>query len=197
VSERRYLVKGALALHEESERSSLCSNGETSCHLSKVVTKYIDPRNYTNYHETQIPLELVLFRVGSWIVCFGCGSAALSNLRALCVSVVNRFATRLHHRDTEDTEAAQRNQHESTFRAKPVAFLLASLLMTSCSRAPSFDILGSYFPAWLICLVLGVVLTAVIRWLLVRLQIEFVFPIVVYPSLTALFAFGMWLVFYS
>jgi hypothetical protein len=76
-------------------------------------------------------------------------------------------------------------------------FLLAPLLLASCSRAPSFDILGSYFPAWLICLALGVVLTAAIRWLLVRFQILLVFPIVVYPSLAALFAFGMWLVFYS
>ena len=76
-------------------------------------------------------------------------------------------------------------------------FLLAPLLLASCSRAPSFDILGSYFPAWLICLALGVVLTVVVRWLLLRLQIEFVLPIVVYPSLTALFAFGMWLVFYG
>jgi hypothetical protein len=69
--------------------------------------------------------------------------------------------------------------------------------MTSCSRAPSFDIFGSYFPAWLICLTLGVVFTAVIRWLLLRFQIAVVFPILVYPSLTALFAFGMWLVFYG
>jgi hypothetical protein len=42
-----------------------------------------------------------------------------------------------------------------------------------------------------------VVLTVVVRWLLLRLQIAVVIPIVVYPSLTALFAFGMWLVFYS
>ena len=76
-------------------------------------------------------------------------------------------------------------------------FLLAPLLLASCSRAPSFDILGSYFPAWLICLALGVVLTVVVRWLLLRLQIAVVIPIVVYPSLTALFAFGMWLVFYG
>ncbi len=75
--------------------------------------------------------------------------------------------------------------------------LLAPLLLASCSRAPSFDILGSYFPAWLICLALSVVLTVVVRWLLLRLQIAVVIPIVVYPSLTALFAFGMWLVFYS
>ena len=77
------------------------------------------------------------------------------------------------------------------------ASLLAPLLLASCSRAPSFDILGSYFPAWLICLALGVVLTVVGRWFLLRLQIEVVFPIVVYPSLTALSAFALWLVFYS
>jgi hypothetical protein len=76
-------------------------------------------------------------------------------------------------------------------------FLIAPLLLAGCSRAPSFDILGSYFPAWLICLALSVVLTAAIRWLLVRFQIGLAFPIVVYPSLTAVFAFGMWLVFYS
>ena len=76
-------------------------------------------------------------------------------------------------------------------------FLLAPLLLASCSRAPSFDILGSYFPAWLICLALSVVLTVVVRWLLLRSQIELVFPVLVYPSLTAVFAFGMWLVFYG
>jgi hypothetical protein len=123
--------------------------------------------------------------------------SSLCNLCVLCVSVVRFCCESVNHRDTEDTEAAQRNQHGSILRAKPVACLLVSSLMTSCSRAPSFDILGSYFPAWLICLVLSVVLTAVVRWLLMRLQIELVFPILVYPSLTALFAFGMWLIFYS
>lgn len=86
---------------------------------------------------------------------------------------------------------------ERNGRVLKSVFLLAPLLSASCSRAPSFDILGSYFPAWLICLVLGVVLTVVIRWLLLRLQIEVVFPILVYPSLTALCGFGMWLVFYG
>ena len=98
----------------------------------------------------------------------------------------------------ESLETRTERQSLSARRgAEPLAFLLASSLMTSCSRAPSFDILGSYFPAWLICLTLAVVLTVVIRWVLLRLQIEVVFPIVVYPSLTALFAFGMWLVFYG
>ena len=98
----------------------------------------------------------------------------------------------------ESLEARTERQSLSARRAaKPLALLLLSSLMTSCSRAPSFDIFGSYFPAWLICLALAVMLTAVIRWLLLRFQIAVVFPILVYPSLTALFAFGMWLVFYG
>jgi len=75
--------------------------------------------------------------------------------------------------------------------------ILASLLLASCSRAPSFDILGSYFPAWLICLTLGILLTALIRWLLLRLQIELVPPILVYPSLTALVTLALWLALYG
>jgi YtcA family len=73
---------------------------------------------------------------------------------------------------------------------------LASLLLTSCSRAPSFDILGSYFPAWLVCLTLAILLTVLARWLLMRLHIAIELPILVYPSLTALFTFALWLVFF-
>jgi hypothetical protein len=75
-------------------------------------------------------------------------------------------------------------------------FVLASLLLASCSRAPSFDILGSYFPAWLICLALAILLTVLARWLLLRMHIAVVLPILVFPSLTALFTFALWLVFF-
>lgn len=75
-------------------------------------------------------------------------------------------------------------------------FALAPLLLTSCERAPSFDILGSYFPAWLVCLTLAILLTVLARWLLLHLQIAVVLPILVYPSLTALFTFALWLIFF-
>jgi hypothetical protein len=75
-------------------------------------------------------------------------------------------------------------------------FALAPLLLAGCERAPSFDILGSYFPAWLVCLMLAILLTVLARWLLLRLQIAVVLPILVYPSLTALFTFALWLVFF-
>lgn len=69
---------------------------------------------------------------------------------------------------------------------------LAAFLLTGCGRAPSFDVLGSFFPAWLACLALSVVLTAGARWLLLRLSIVIALPVLTYPSLTALFTFGLW-----
>lgn len=59
--------------------------------------------------------------------------------------------------------------------------------------APSFDILGSFFPAWLVCLALSVVLTAAARWALLRLHLPIALPALTFPSLTALFSFALWL----
>lgn len=64
------------------------------------------------------------------------------------------------------------------------------------TRAPSFDLLGSFFPAWLICLALGLLLTAAARWLLSRAHIAIALPVLTYPSLTALFTFALWLIFF-
>ena len=64
------------------------------------------------------------------------------------------------------------------------------------TRAPSFDILGSFFPAWLVCLALGLLLTVAVRWVLLRLHVVLAVPILTYPSLTALFTLALWLVFF-
>lgn len=75
------------------------------------------------------------------------------------------------------------------------AALLAAL--AGCSQAPSYDILGSLFPAWILCIAVGVLLTAGARWLLVRYRVALVFPVLTYPCLTAFFTFAMWLIFFS
>jgi hypothetical protein len=74
--------------------------------------------------------------------------------------------------------------------------VLASLLLASCTRAPSFDVLGSFFPAWLVCLIVAILLTVLARWLFLRLRLALAPPILIYPSLTALFAFALWLIFF-
>lgn len=44
--------------------------------------------------------------------------------------------------------------------------------LCGCRRAPSIGIYGSYFPGWLICLVLGIALTVAIHLVLRRLGHE-------------------------
>jgi hypothetical protein len=39
-------------------------------------------------------------------------------------------------------------------------------------------------------------LSAAARWLLVRFRIEIAFPVLTWPSLTALFSFTLWLAFF-
>lgn len=64
------------------------------------------------------------------------------------------------------------------------------------NRAPSFDILGSFFPAWLACLALAILLTVAARWLFLRLRISPALPVVTYPSLTVLLTLALWLAFF-
>jgi hypothetical protein len=75
-------------------------------------------------------------------------------------------------------------------------FVPSLLLLIGCGRAPSFDILGSFFPAWLLCLVIAILLTVFSRELL-RRYVEIAWPIVVYPSLTAAFTFALWLMLFQ
>jgi hypothetical protein len=84
-----------------------------------------------------------------------------------------------------------------SLRRIPVSgFILALLSLQGCERAPSFDVLGSFFPAWLACLALALMFTVATRWLLSRLRIAIAVPILTYPSLVALFTFALWLAFF-
>lgn len=73
------------------------------------------------------------------------------------------------------------------------------LLATGCSRAPTFNLLGSFFPAWILCGVIGIVLTVLVRMFLVRIDLEKDMSplIVVYPCMAAFFTFTLWLLFFS
>ncbi len=82
---------------------------------------------------------------------------------------------------------------EQVGRLLTFVLLLTAMLLTGCSRAPSFDILGSFFPAWLICLASGLLLTVAALWLLSRTRLVLALPILTYPSLTALFTLSLWL----
>jgi YtcA-like protein len=79
----------------------------------------------------------------------------------------------------------------TSFRKLGLSFSV--LFLTGCSRAPSFNILGSFVPAWLLCLAASLLLTVAARSLLLRLRVVIALPILTYPSLTAMFTFALWL----
>lgn len=77
--------------------------------------------------------------------------------------------------------------------------LLTTFLAAGCSQAPSFDILGSYFPAWLVCILVGIGAASIVASCLSKLgkQSLIRWSIFVYPCLAASVAFTLWLFFFG
>jgi hypothetical protein len=76
---------------------------------------------------------------------------------------------------------------------------LPAVVLAGCGRAPTFNILGSFFPSWLICLFAGIILSAIGNRIFVRFALdkEILWPVVVYPCLALFFACALWLIFFS
>jgi hypothetical protein len=89
---------------------------------------------------------------------------------------------------------------QGMIKARNNRLLLVTLgfLSTGCSRAPAVDIVGSFFPVWMVCLIIAVILVACLRWLLLRLRLETeVGPLALfYPSALVLCTCGLWLIFF-
>lgn len=69
--------------------------------------------------------------------------------------------------------------------------LAPAVLLGACAqeRAPSFMILGSYFPAWLVGAALSIPVTLLLRWGLVRAGIDDALPmrLLVYVCIALVF----------
>ena len=78
------------------------------------------------------------------------------------------------------------------------AALIAGLPLALSACDPVINVFGSYFPAWVVCMVAGVALTLLLRPLLVALRLEpHLGPLLlVYPSLGLLLTMLTWLVFF-
>ena len=73
-----------------------------------------------------------------------------------------------------------------------------SLCCSGCSRAPSVDIIGSFFPVWMVCLTIAIFMAFGVRYLLLRFRMEQeVGPLALfYPCTVILLTCLMWLIFY-
>ena len=80
-----------------------------------------------------------------------------------------------------------------------ILFAISAPGFVGCKRAPTFNILGSFFPSWLICLFIGIIVAAIANRILARFSLdkEILWPVLVYPCLTLLSACTIWLIFFS
>ena len=87
------------------------------------------------------------------------------------------------------------NQHMKFLRYLTFGLVV---LLAGCRGAPAFNVLGSYFPAWLFCFVLGILLTIGARVLLRKYNLIEALnpPLLMYSCLIALFTFVTWLIFF-
>ena len=81
-------------------------------------------------------------------------------------------------------------------------WLPAGLLLTGCRMAPhspTIDILGSYFPAWIFCILLGLALTMVTRQLLIGLKLRphLLAAPLIYVCMLIFFTLAVWLAFFK
>lgn len=76
-----------------------------------------------------------------------------------------------------------------------VSTAAAITFLSGCSSAPSRNILGSYFPSWMICALIGMGATVVVRAVLAKAGIDeqLPMPIVVYLAFATAFSLATWL----
>jgi hypothetical protein len=66
-------------------------------------------------------------------------------------------------------------------------------------RSPTINVLGSYFPAWMACIVMGLFLTLITRELLIGMKLNnHLYPApLVYLGMLMLFTFAAWLALFN
>jgi hypothetical protein len=77
---------------------------------------------------------------------------------------------------------------------------LAALAIVSCGACdPIVTIAGANFPSWLLCMIVGAMFAAAIRPLLALARLEpHLGPLTIfYPSLIAMFAMIVWVIFFN
>ena len=83
----------------------------------------------------------------------------------------------------------------NAFKALPFPALM---FVTSCRGAPSINLVGSFFPAWMLCAAFGVIGSLLLRRVFVWAQIEPHLGAVplVYFCLWVLLTLASWLLFF-
>jgi hypothetical protein len=99
-----------------------------------------------------------------------------------------------------NTESTQCDQRRMAPRHTLAALSLAAPLpLAGCSHGPEYSIFGSFFPAWIFCSVIGLMLAMAARAVIARTAIaeHLAAPVICYLGMATFFACMSWLLFYS
>jgi hypothetical protein len=100
-----------------------------------------------------------------------------------------------------NTESTERDRRRMTsLRALAgLSLAAAQLVLVGCSHAPEYSIFGSFFPVWIFCSVIGLLLAMGARVVVARTAIaeHLAAPVLLYLGMATFFACVLWLLFYS
>jgi len=84
---------------------------------------------------------------------------------------------------------------QATVGLRAAATLTSVAALTACSASPSRNILGSYFPTWMICALLGLLGVVILRAVLGKAGIDagLPMPVVVYACIWIAVTLAIWL----
>jgi hypothetical protein len=79
------------------------------------------------------------------------------------------------------------------------ALISSIATVTACNTSPMQSIVGSYFPAWMLCALFGLVATLMIYGLFVKIQIDPFIPakLLIYLGLAISLTFISWLILFG
>ena len=95
------------------------------------------------------------------------------------------------------------NMRRTVSKLVAVGFVLLVLCFAAVRLfghySPTVDVLGSYFPAWMVCIISGLTLTLVAHWIVQMCQLKpYLGPApLIYSCLMIVFTFATWILFYQ
>ena len=93
--------------------------------------------------------------------------------------------------------AAARHRHSGKMLWR-AAVGMNLIFLTGCRGVPSINLLGSFFPGWMLCMILGVIGALLLRRVFIKLNIDahLLLPTVTYFCLWVFITLLSWLLFF-
>lgn len=87
----------------------------------------------------------------------------------------------------------------NTAFVKTTAIALLTMSLGGCSNSPEFNVLGSYFPSWIVCLAIAATLTFAVHVVITKRRVASqLWPLpLVYTALICFLSCTFWIIFFE